>query len=377
MRLAVWIPYIDDKPGGLGVYIRETCVRLFAMFPDHILYTLSTSTVPTDWGVARVEKIQVPQRLDGRARQAFRFVALNTLLPIELKRHGCDVIFIPFHEGMLAPSVPQALVIHDLTMLHFPSAYFSPFLTAYMRYGLPVVVKHSAATICVSYHTAMDVAHHCKVPEHSLDIITEGYNTEVYFPRTPSQRRALLDDLDLPPRFLLYSGTLAEHKNTTFLADILAGARRDGLDVGLVLTGRLDAGAAGPMWDRFRALKVEDHVFGVGYVSHEQLSALMQEAYAFVFPSLYEGFGLAPLEAMASGASVICSNRASLPEVVGAGGDLVNPRELRPWLDALSRRTDRNWDKETRARAVESAARFQWDDAATQLARRIEAIARN
>ena len=254
MRLAVWIPYIDVKPGGLGVYIREVCTRLFATFPDHILYTLSTSTVPPDWGVQRVETIQVPQRLDGRARQAFRFVALNALLPVQLKRHGCDAVFIPFHEGMLAPSIPQVLVIHDLTMLHVPSAYFSPFLTAYMRHGLPTVVRRSAATICVSHHTAMDVAHHCGVSEHDLDVITEGYNTEVYFPRTPTQRLALLAEFDLPSRFLLYSGTLAGHKNTTFLADILAGARNEGLDVGLVLTGRLDAGAAEPMWNRFRAL---------------------------------------------------------------------------------------------------------------------------
>lgn len=374
MRLAIWIPHIDKKPGGLGVYLREVCTRLFARFPDHILFTMDSSDVPADWGVNRVVTFSAPHRLGVHGRQAYRYYVLNMLLPMRLRDLSCDVIFIPSHEGMLVPTVPQALVIHDLTMLRFPSGYFSPLLTRYIRCALPIVIENSEATICVSDNTARDVAAHCGSTK-GLSVITEGYDTRVYFPRSQAQRAELLKDLVLPDVFLLYSGTMAPHKNTPFLADVLAEANRQGLDLHLVMTGRIDAGAYDETRTRFEVRGVWDRVCGVGYVSREQLSALMQEAFAFVFPSLYEGFGLAPLEAMASGASVICSNRASLPQVIGEGGDLVDPLDLHGWVEALKLRYDVKRDARMRQRAVKSAARFDWDKASNSIAERLLEIA--
>jgi glycosyltransferase involved in cell wall biosynthesis len=375
LKLAIWLPYIDEKPGGLGVYLREICTRLFARFPDHVLYTMSNSVVPPSWGVKHVSMFKTPAGLNDRARQAYRYFTLNTLLPLQLRKDGCDAIFIPLHEGMLVPTVPQAIVIHDLTMLHFPSAYFSPLLRGYIRYALPVVVENSDAVICVSQNTANDVAAHCDPPDN-LHVITEGYDTSIYFPRTAVERAELLDELNVPEVFMLYSGTMAPHKNTPFLADVLEEANRQGLKMSLVMTGRLDAGAYQATRARLQEKGVWESVVGVGYVSSEQLSALMQQAFAFVFPSLYEGFGLAPLEAMASGASVICSNRASLPQVIGDGGDLVDPFDVRAWVDALKRRQDAKRDATIRKIAVESAKRFDWDEASNRIARLLINIAK-
>lgn len=363
MRVGFWIPHIDSRPGGLGVYIREICVRLFARFPDHVLFTMSSSEVPLDWGVATTVKFDVTKSEDSRVRQAGRYFALNVLLPFSLKEHGCDVFFVPFHEGMLLSPVPQVVVIHDLTMLRHPSGYFSPLLAAYMRYVLPVVVENCEAVVCVSENTARDVEHFCGVSRQRLEVVTEGYDGAIYRPRSKRERVELLEGMRVPSRFLLYSGTMAPHKNVVFLADVLAEARGRGLDLGLVLTGRLDAGSFAPLKARLLERGVWEHTYCVGYVSDETLSALMQEAFAFVFPSLYEGFGLAPLEAMASGASVICSDRASLPEVVGDGGDLVSVDDLEGWVLALERRLDDDWDRQLRERAVRGARRFSWDDA--------------
>jgi glycosyltransferase involved in cell wall biosynthesis len=104
----------------------------------------------------------------------------------------------------------------------------------------------------------------------------------------------------------------------------------------------------------------------LGYVSRDSLAALMSEAAAFVYPSRYEGFGLAPLEAMACGAPVLASNVASLPEVVGVGGTLVTGETPEVWGRAIERvlLADRS---SVRRGALEQAARFQWDDAAAAL----------
>ncbi len=375
MKLAVWIPYIDENPGGLGVYMQEICTRLFRQFPDHVLFTLSTSVVPDAWRVNAVHKFAVPARLKGKSKQAFRYFALNVLLRTALRQQECDVVFIPFHEGMFLSPLPQALVVHDLTMLHHPSSYFSPLLTAYMRYALPIVVENAEAVICVSDNTAFDVASHCGIPVDDLQVVTEGYNAAIYHPRSKADREALLGPLNLPRKFILYSGTMAPHKNTTFLADILTRARSEGMDIDLVLTGRLDSGSLGPLRERLQEFGTWENTHCVGYVSQEQLSALMQEAFAFVFPSLYEGFGLAPLEAMASGAAVISSNRASLPQVIQNGGALLEPNDLDTWIGTLFQLEDPNVDKELRMSALESAARYDWNDASQEIGDILRSIA--
>jgi glycosyltransferase involved in cell wall biosynthesis len=143
-------------------------------------------------------------------------------------------------------------------------------------------------------------------------------------------------------------------------------------DVTLVLVGRKDAGAFAEFEAEARSLGVHQRLVTPGYVSRDELAALMSGAAAFVYPSRYEGFGLAPLEAMACGAPVIASRVASLPEVVGEGGVLL--REGEPWAPALERvlTTSR---VELSARATQQAARFDWDKAVGQVMRVLEQVA--
>lgn len=373
MRLGIYIPFVDDRPGGLGVYIREVCSRLFREFPDHVLFTMQSSNVPNEWNVKQIFNFEAPpENCSEKRRHIHRFALLNYELPRALKKTGCDAVFIPYHEGMLVSPVPQTLVIHDLTMLVRPSAYFSTFLKAYMRFVLPVVMDGSQAVVCVSENTAADVRRLCDIQQDKLHVVTEGFDKTIYYPRTVEERHALLKNFDLNKPYLLYSGTLAEHKNTPFLAEVLRGAVDAGLDIELAMTGRLDAGSFEQTQNRLRELGVDQRLKPLGYVSREQLSALMQDAFAFVFPSFHEGFGLAPLEAMASGARVLSSDRASLPEVVGDGGFLLNPERAQDWVDVLVANRHGEDSLALRQRAVERAQIFNWDDAAAKIARIIK-----
>ncbi len=369
MKLGLWVPIVDEKPGGLGVYIAEICARITRIFPDHIFFTLEDTKIPESWGVKTVVRLKGPPVSTSLARLPFRFFALNFLLPQALKEHDCDALFVPFHEGMTLPPIRQIIVIHDLTMLSHPSKYFSPLLRAYAQFALPIVLNSCESVICVSENTAIDVLKHSGVKQNRLKVVGEGYDRETYRTRSKDDLDRILAPLDLPPRYLLYSGTLAPHKNTPFLADILALARHWGLDLELVLTGRLDAGAFEPTRRRLVSRGMWNHTRLQGYVEREQLSGMMQRATAFVFPSLNEGFGLAPLEAMASGAAVLCSNRTSLPEVVGTGGLLLDPSDPQNWVDQLLRiSTEPDFDRQLRESAQISASRYRWDAAADKIA---------
>ena len=133
-----------------------------------------------------------------------------------------------------------------------------------------------------------------------------------------------------------------------------------------MLVGRRDAGAFEEFEASVRTLGLADRIKVLGYVPHDDLAALMSEAAAFVYPSRYEGFGLAPLEAMACGAHVIASAVASLPEVVGEGGTLVEGEAPQRWAEAISAALagDRS---AARQRAITQAAKFDWDPAASKL----------
>jgi glycosyltransferase involved in cell wall biosynthesis len=140
-----------------------------------------------------------------------------------------------------------------------------------------------------------------------------------------------------------------------------------------VLVGRKDAGAFGAFEAEAKRCGTWRRVVTPGYVSRDELAALMSGAAAFVYPSRYEGFGLAPLEAMACGAPVVASHVASLPEVVGAGGFLVPSATESAWVEALTAclAGDR---VALGAAAIAQAQRFDWDDAADRIVALLETI---
>lgn len=184
--------------------------------------------------------------------------------------------------------------------------------------------------------------------------------------------------LDLPERFFLYVGTLEPRKNVAGLleayAALPAAVRRS--------HPLLIAGAWGWKADALRQKLAERHlqpdVRLLGYLHDAELAAVYAACTALVWPTLYEGFGLPPLEAMACGAPVIVSNAASLPEVVGDAGVLLDPHDTAAWTEALRRMAeDEAWRAALRARGLRQAARFSWERCARETAACYRAVARN
>lgn len=374
-RLGIYLPPFDRRPAGLGRYVTEVCGRLIAQAPSVHLYTETPELLPDAW-TRRADVHRVPTlRGPGPARLASRHAWLGAVLPIDLRRRAVDVLFSPFHEGMLAPSVPQVLVIHDLTPLVVPSAYFHPLAKLYFRRVLPRALARSTV-IAVSENTRRDLVRHLGVDPSRIHVVGEGYDREVFRPRDAREREEILRRHGIQTRFLMYTGTYAAHKNVGLLVDVLRGCRDRGLDLRLVLSGRHDAGEYAAIAERIRAQGLERHVIAPGYLELDELATCMQAATAFVYPSLYEGFGLAPLEAMASGAAVLCSDRASLPEVVGEGAWLLDPERPEPWIEAIATllRDDARASL-LRAAALARAAHHDWDRSVDALWDAIESAA--
>jgi glycosyltransferase involved in cell wall biosynthesis len=225
-------------------------------------------------------------------------------------------------------------------------------------------LRRAARLIAVSAATARDLSRLPGVDPARIRVIPEAPAPGIA-PASPDTARELARRLRLPQRFFLFLGALEPRKNVVALVRALALLREQGdAETHLVI-----AGAEG--WDNaqvhreVRRRGLEEQVRFLGYVAAADLPALYGATLAFVYPSLYEGFGLPPLEAMASGAPVICSNTSSLPEVTGDAAVLVDPESVGDLAAALRRvRDDESLRLRLKGAGLERSRLFSWGRAA-------------
>lgn len=371
MRLGLYIPFLDDRPAGVGVYIEEVCSRLCRNFSDVVVYTGSPDA-KRDWLEGAAKRSLAPPlphalpHMKGAARRMYRLVWLSTFAGRQLVRDAVDVLFCPVQEGPTIGPVPSCVVVHDLTALKVQRA-FHWLSVLQTKWLLPPMLRHASAVIAVSENTRRDVVERFGLAAERISVIGEGYDLSVFYPRAAEETEAARQRFGLPERYMLYAGTFSRHKNLKVLLDAMARLGPAENDIVLALAGRSDAGAYEEFVAHAGALGLQARVKVLGYVERDVLATLMSGAAAFVFPSLYEGFGLAPLEAMACGATVVASGVASLPEVVGAGGILVDGTGAAEWARsiAVALKADR---LKARERATQQASRFDWDTVARRIA---------
>jgi glycosyltransferase involved in cell wall biosynthesis len=336
---------------GIGRYARELARALPAAAPEWSFLALSWTGVGEALGLRDV-RCASPRRGIGWTDRL--------LLPGLFRSHGIDLYHATAYAlpaGGVA-GTRLVLTIHDLVAELFPEALGFRHRLAFRR----TFRSASAAerVITVSRTTRRDLlARHALAPERVV-AVPNGVASSF---RAPGHG---VGGSGFPSPFLLYVGGLDPLKNVTLLLDVIERARARSIDVHLVIAGEegprraaLAAAAAGR--------RLDDRVHAVGHLEDARLAAAYRDALAFVFPSRYEGFGLPPLEAMASGCPVISSPAGALREVLGDAANLRDPSDVEGWVEAVGSLLH---DPAARRALVEAgtlrAAGFTWERTARE-----------
>ncbi len=234
----------------------------------------------------------------------------------EIRRRGLDLLHAPVNVLPLRLPCPGIITLHDLAFLRFPQ-FFRPARRAYQQWFTPQSARRAALIIAISEHTRRDIIELLHLPEERIRVIYPILPERFSQPCSAEAVQAFRQRHQLPEQFILFLATLEPRKNLMRLLDAFRLFKREtSLPHTLVL-----AGAQGwfmqALEQRIHALGLAHEVRLVGYIAEEEKVLWYHAADLFVYPSLYEGFGMPVAEAMACGVPVITSNASSLPEVVG------------------------------------------------------------
>lgn len=362
MRIALDVSAAVHHRAGIGRYAQELAAALMALDTDHELVAFFNQP-----DAARVDAPldQLPAIPCPWASKPWRVRVLlahllrrpqDGLLPGVALFHGTDNL-LPWLKR-----IRRVFTVHDLAFRFYPETH-TPLNRWFLRLMLPRFLRHADAVIAVSESTRRDVVREYAIAESKVTVVREGV-APLFRPVSPAEQVDVRRRYQLPDRFILFVGTIEPRKNIVTLLQAYRALLDRDLGLRLVVVGA-QGWLGTPLQTKLRALGLEDEVTFAGFVADEDLPAVYSAADLFVFPSLYEGFGLPVLEAMACGVPVITSNTSALPEVAGAAGLAVAPRDVAGLAEAMRHvLAAEPLRQELRARGLAQAARFSWERAA-------------
>jgi glycosyltransferase involved in cell wall biosynthesis len=354
MRVAIDARKLHDF--GIGTYIRNL-LRHLARTDHSTEYVLLCGEA--DLGVAAQLGPNFRAVLEPSPNYSLRE---QVHVPWVLRRERPDVYHAPHYVLPAGVRCPSVVTIHDCIHLMFPQYLPNRIAYAYARAQMWSAARRSDCILTVSEASKRDILQLFNVPPEKIVVVYNAIDS--HFATTPSEEAVsrVRERYQLDHKFALYVGNIKPHKNLVRLIEAFDELRQGDLeDLKLLIIG--DQISRLPALRRaVHRHKLHKQVRFLGYVGDDQLAILYRLASVFVFPSLYEGFGLPPLEAMASGTPVVTSNVSSLPEVVGDAAVLVNPYDVDAIVDGLRRvLTDPVLAADMSRKGIERAREFSWE----------------
>jgi glycosyltransferase involved in cell wall biosynthesis len=358
MNIGIVSSFMDEYSGGIGIYTHQLVKNLNQMDNENNYHLIHYTKCDQEI-YSQNNEIIIPKNRFIRRWGSYMFWRYLTL-PMGLKKYNLDVVHDPYELGPFTFNQPfrKVITVHDLTPLLFPSLFKRGDVMLH-RLLLKKTIEKADKIITVSYNSQRDIMEHLNVPEENIEVIYNGKN-ENFRPMDSKKIEEVMEKYGLPPRFILSVGGLHPIKNIPRLLEAYHLALKSGLEHKLVMVG----GAMDKSEEIFQTIKVlglEDHVIFTGVVPDDDLVGLYNAADLFLYPCLYAGFGLPPLEAMACGTPVITSCNSSLPEIVGDAAKLVNPYDTEKLAAAISRvLSDDGMMKTLIKKGLKRAEMFNW-----------------
>ena len=354
MRIAIDARKLHDY--GIGTYVRNLLRQLARIDQDTEYVVLCRSD-----DRAHINALGENFRGLPEAAPAYS-LREQVLVPLSLRRTRPDLFHAPHY--VLPPLTPcrAVVTIHDCIHLMFPEYLPNRLAYAYARSVIWAAIRRADRVLTVSEASKRDILRFFTVSAGKVEVVPNGIDERFGVPPSEEEVARIRERFQLYDPFLLYAGNIKPHKNVERLIEAFQRLRQRGF-------GQVRLLVIGDQVTKYAALrravhrcKVHKYVRFLGFVPDQMLAVLYRLADVFVFPSLYEGFGLPPLEAMASGTPVVTSNVSSLPEVVGDAALLVDPYDPSAIADAIERLlTDTTLRSEIVKRGYARAKQYSWE----------------
>lgn len=372
MRISLELQPCLKNKSGIGVYTYELTKRL-QNYPDcqltgDLFNFLNRNDISKDVKGLNFNKdicSLIPYRV---YRKLWNFIPIqyNTLFKEERElSHFFNFIVPPRIKGKVVNT------IHDLTYLLYPDTMNEENLKRISQ-DIDYSIKRSDKIITISKSTRQDLIDKLHIPAEKIEVIYPGVEVsqfnQVY---TEEMRQVVRTRYKLPKKYMLYMGTIEPRKNIESIVEAFALFKKEEIsnveDVKLVIAGK-KGWLYESIFKCIQRLELQDEVVFTDYVDEMDKALIYQMALVFVFPSLYEGFGIPVLEAMAAGVPVITSNVSSLPEVAGDAAILVEPCDRVAIAKGMQQCIKRDKGiEELIERGYKQIRRFSWDKSAEQL----------
>lgn len=355
---------LKGKLEGIGWFTYQTLERIVKAHPEHEFFFF----FDRDYDPSFIFGPNVtPVVVHPQARHPILFYLwFEWSLPAALRKHKIDLFLSPDSYMSLSTKVPTCLVVHDLAFEHYPEHYVTSH-RKYWRHYSPLFAKKATRIATVSTYSKEDISTRYGIDPGHIDVVYNGAHDE-YRPLSHDEREAVKKEYADGCEYFVFAGAIHPRKNVlNLLKAFVAFKKHQRSNMKLVIAGR-------PAWkydeveEMRNSMPYKDDVKWVGYMNVDKLSRLIGGAYALVYPSLFEGFGIPILEAYQCGVPAVVSNTSSMPEVAGDGALLVDPKDVADIADKMHIIYK---DEALRARLIENALqqakKFDWDGSARRL----------
>lgn len=344
---------LHERPTGLGIYAKNVIKELKKY--DENIRVLS----PVEIEGIKVEKINKYVKPSYKKIGGLtRLLWTQFILPFKVKKN--EIIYNPFQYLSIFSRAKQIITIHDFIPLYYPKV--AKHQNIYYKILMPVLLKKSYKIVAISENTKKDILKFYNVDEKKIHVIPNGYDRELF--NTKNVNRKVLEKYEISYKYVIMVGASYPHKNLELAIKAIANIKEE---CKLIIVGK-NSPYIVKLKELAKELNVEGKVNFIGYISDEDLISLYYYSKAFVYTTLYEGFGLPILEAMACETVVITSDNSSLPEVYGNAGLVFennNAIELKEKIELVLNNEELR--EELIEKSKENIRKFSWERTAKEV----------